>query len=403
MKKFLLVIFLNLSFNCFSQSIAENMIIGTIDSIYSNTLNEYRNIRVYVPEENRLFSRNIYPVVYLLDGEAHFHSVTGILHHLSETYGNAVIPKMIIVGILNTDRKRDLTPTQVSIAPYLDSAYLITTGGGDNFMAFMKNELMPFIESTYPVSTYRMIIGHSYGGLTVINTLINHPDMFNAYVSIDPNLFWNDRKLLKDTKNVLGTKNFSGRTLFLAAANTMQPGMDTPEVLNDTKDNTIHIRTILEFAKYLDSNPKSGLRFGWEYYDKEDHGSVPLIAVYDAFRFIFDYYKFAADTDPEPKAPEVLIDHFKMVSKIFGYQVHPPEEYVNSVGYYFLQKGNIDKAFGFFNLNLENYPGSFNAYDSMGDFYEAKGDKENAIELFTKALELNENPATRQKLNQLTK
>ncbi len=404
MKKYLLLFFLFVNINAFSQTTGKNIVIGTIDSLYSNILNEYRKIWVYVPDKgNGLFSKKLYPVVYLLDGDAHFQSVAGIIHHLSETYGNSVIPEMILVGILNTDRKRDLTPTQVSVAPYLDSTYLITTGGGDNFRKFMKNELLPYIESVYPASPYRMIIGHSYGGLTVLSTLINQPEMFNTYVSIDPNLFWSDRKLLKDFKNVLGKENLNGRTLFLAAANTMQPGMDTSDVLKDTKDNTLHIRTILELAKYLDSNPINGLRFKWEFYEKEDHSSVPLIAAYDAFRFIFDYYKFTSETDPELPSAKELSDHFKMVSGKFGYEILPPEDYVNSSGYYFLQSGNFNKAFTFFNLNLLNYPDSFNTYDSMGDYYEAKGEIEKAKEFFIKATELNDNPATRQKLEGLSK
>ncbi|HEX3386461.1 MAG TPA: alpha/beta hydrolase-fold protein, partial [Mucilaginibacter sp.] len=88
----------------------------------------------------------------------------------------------------NTNRMRDLTPTNVPPDK--------SSGGGEKFTDFIKTELMPHIDSIYPTASYKMLIGHSLGGLMAINTLINHPEMFNAYVAIDPSMWWDDRKLL---------------------------------------------------------------------------------------------------------------------------------------------------------------------------------------------------------------
>ena len=83
------------------------VVIGTIDSVHSNILNETRKIWVYVPNRNNsLYGSQNYPVIYLLDGDGHFHSVTGLIHQLSSVNGNAVIPEMIVVGIPNTNRTR---------------------------------------------------------------------------------------------------------------------------------------------------------------------------------------------------------------------------------------------------------------------------------------------------------
>ena len=84
--------------------------IGTIDSLQSNILGEQRKVWVYVPDG----ANQKYPVVYLLDGDAHFYSVVGMIQQLSSVNGNTMCPKMIVVGIPNTDRTRDLTPTHIA-------------------------------------------------------------------------------------------------------------------------------------------------------------------------------------------------------------------------------------------------------------------------------------------------
>src|SRR5690606_1362862 len=88
------------------------IVIGQIDTIYSNILKENREIWVHIPKS---YAKNQlkYPVLYLLDGDAHFYSVTGMIKQLSTINGNTISPEMVVVGIPNTDRTRDLTPTHV--------------------------------------------------------------------------------------------------------------------------------------------------------------------------------------------------------------------------------------------------------------------------------------------------
>ena len=141
---------------------------------------------------------------------------------------------------------------------------------------------MPYIETHYPVAPYRTLIGHSFGGLFVVNALINHTDMFNAYIAIDPSLWWDNQKLMRQGEAALRENRFKNKSLFFAIANTMNPGMDTLQVAHDTSVSTLHIRSNLLFAKYLDSCSADGLSVRWKYYDNDSHGSVPLIAEYDA-------------------------------------------------------------------------------------------------------------------------
>jgi len=399
--KLLTVLFVFLTVEGCSQN-DNDIVIGKKNFIYSNILKENRQIWVHVPgaQGNDIYSKQRYPVLYLLDGDAHFASVAGMVEQLSVINGNNLCPNMIVVGIPNTDRLRDLTPSHSG-----DN----TSGGGELFTSFIEKELIPYIDSLYPTAPYRLFIGHSLGGLMVVNTMIHHPQMFNAYLAIDPSMWWNDQLLLKASGPILTANKFNGKTLFLGVANTMSSGMDTARVRKDTSKNTIHIRSILLLADLLRKTSESGFRWEYKYYNEDSHGSVPMISEYDGLRFIFDYYDFKENDklfDSSFNAGQsikAITDHYQKVSKQMGYVVLPPESYINNLGYGFMQNKMNEKAFAFFEMNITNYPKSGNVYDSMGDFYVAAGDKEKAMDYFRKALTIRDNADTRQKLQKLEK
>lgn len=410
MKKFQFILLFCLCYlSGFTQSNSQ-IVIGTIDSIESNILNEQRKIWVYVPDSNIggvSFAQKRYPVVYLLDGEAHFHSVVGMIRQLSAIDGNTIYPKMIVVGIPNTNRTRDLTPTKGTPHPYIDSMMIATSGGGEDFLKFMEKELMPHIEANYPTEPYRMLIGHSFGGLTAIHALINHTDLFNSYVSIDPSMWWGNQQLLKEIKATSRQKNYKNVSLFLGIANTLEEGMDTLQAQQDTSFLTEHFRTILDLGKHLASHPENQLNFKYKYYPEDDHGSVPFITEYDALRFIFKPYRLSIGMEdflnPEVDIISKINNHNKKLNQEFGYSIKPDEQFINQIAYQLFQMEQLDKAEYFFKLNVANYPKSPNVHDSMGDFYEAIDDQPKAIASFKKALEIQETDYTRTKLDKLDK
>ena len=383
------------------------IIIGQMDSLHSEILDETRNIWVHVPDEAQggIYGKSTYPVLYLLDGPGHFHAVTGLLNNLGQ---NAIVPKMVVVAIPNTDRTRDLTPTHVD-EMFGDSAFAKTSGGGEKFLEFMEKELIPYVEEKYPVTGYRTFVGHSFGGLTAVYALYSHPELFSNYVAIDPSMWWDDWVLVDEADAVLDGSSLEGKALFLGVANTMEEGMDLDRVREDTARSSNHIRSILSFIEKLENKQDSPLEFGWEYYEDDDHGSVPLITEYDALRFLFPWYRlkglndfFQEDAKDDPAELLTAInEHYKHVSERFGYQVPPAEPDVNSLGYNFITVNKPAMARAMFELNIKNYPESANVYDSMGDFYLDQEDTIQAIEQFKKALELGDNPITKEKLSQL--
>lgn len=407
MKHFLFSISLIALFISSKGQTDNKIFIGAVDSIQSTILNEKRKIWVYVPgnssDEN--FAKQLYPVVYLFDGESHFVSVMGMIQQLSEVNNNMICPKMIIVGILNIDRTKDLTPTHAAAGPPYFFGSSEKSGGGEKFISFMEKELMPYVDAHYPTEPYKMLIGHSFGGLMVMQTLVHHTNLFNSYICIDPSMWWDNQHLLKEAIKTITEKKFHGTTVFLGIANTMDEGMNINKVIKDTSSITRHIRSILTLKNYLEKCKQNGLRFNWKYYDNDSHASVALITEYDALRFIFDYYpvkiNFKDFSDTATSLAGKYERHFSKVSKQMGYEVKCPENLMNHMGYQALGSKQFKKAERFFKYDIDKYPDSYNAYDSFGDYFDAIGDKPNAIKYFEKALSIKQDPDTRAKLEKL--
>jgi uncharacterized protein len=378
------VLFIGACTNEKSQKADNRIVAGTIDSLYSKILDEERKIWVYVPSTDNLFARQSFPVVYLLDGDAHFFSVMSLIQQFSEVNMNMVLPQMILIGITNTDRTRDLTPSHVlTDGDIPDSTFFTTSGGGERFTSFIEKELIPYVDSLYPTSPYRVLIGHSYGGLFSVNTLLNHTKLFNGYIAIDPSLNWDNNLLIKQAKELLAQKNFEGTSFYLSIAN--QGYSDTDSV----KDNAASF----ELAKCLEANSKSNLRFNWRYYKDDNHGSVPPISEYDGLRFLFDFYNpklpYRKFRDPSYNVDSFIVAHYDRVSKYMGYAFPPPESLVNWLGYLFIMEKQYDKSYDLFKLNIANFPSSPNVYDSMGELLILKGDTAGAIENYEKSVKIN--------------
>tara|TARA_R110000868_G_C10844265_1_gene760309 strand:+ start:76 stop:1311 length:1236 start_codon:yes stop_codon:yes gene_type:complete len=382
-------------------AVSNQISIGVRDSVFSETLGEDREIWVHVPRSSIYGFK--YPVIYLLDGEFNFESVVGIVR------SNAIsrlIPEMIIVAIPNTNRFRDLTTSHTG-----DDSN--PSGGAENFTKFIEDELIPHIDTNYPTTPHRTLIGHSLGGLVVANTFINHSHLFENYLAIDPSLGWDNQKLLNQGRNLLKDTDYGKKSLYIAIANTINNGDETEmtfeTALKDTTSNTLHLRSIYEFSELAKSNDQ--ITSDWNYYPNETHGTVPIVAEHHALRFFFSWFKFDHWNElyaPEPKLTgeelvELFVSHYDKISTELKHTFLPNEYEINDLAYMFLGKGDYERAFPFFELNIKNYPNSPNSYDSMGDYYIGISDTTNAIKYLSKSLKLGGVNGTKQKLEELKK
>ncbi|MEJ0032808.1 MAG: alpha/beta hydrolase-fold protein [Bacteroidota bacterium] len=358
--------------------------IGRKESLDSKLLNESRAYWVYVPPSASKPGVKL-PVLYVLDGDAHFHSVSGLIQILGTgVNGTKVVPEMIVVAIPNTDRTRDLTPSHAETMMGRREEFLLTSGGGSKFLKFIKDELIPHIDQRYPTNSYRTLIGHSFGGITAINALYTIPETFDSYISIDPSLWWDNQLLLKQADSMLKTKDYSNKSLFIGQANTLDPGETTNE----------HFGSIKQYVEVLEKNKQSGLRWSYKYYPEDSHGSVPFISEYDGMRFIFE--------DFNPKFEKVGQD-IDQVKKIFDrYHMLPPQDVLEYFGHRALAEGNTDLALGYLQMNIDTYPATARAQESMGEFLLTKGDSVNARPYYLRALQLDpENKELQEKVLKL--
>ncbi|MEO8765401.1 MAG: alpha/beta hydrolase-fold protein [Ginsengibacter sp.] len=345
-------------------------------TIHSAILNEDRKLFIYKPSENDIYAPADYPVIYLLDGEAQTRMVAGQVSYLSESY--PVIPKMIVVGIGNTNRTRDLTPNHSNIGfdgkpDTSANPFGRNSGGGEHFLQFIQQEVMPYVEKNYHPAPYKIFSGHSLGGLMMFYCLLARPEMFNAYIAISPSLFWDKQWTIRQ------------------AADKWKPGMSLNKILffSDGNEGGQFHTDALGMDSLLAKNKLQKLKFKYIYYPEESHISEPVKAFYDGIRFVFpDWFPQQANNTDVLKY-SFFEKYYDTLSKKYGYTIKPPEEAINSYGYNLLQLNKIDEALIFFKKNTENYPQSYNTYDSYGEALMIKGDKANSIINYKKSLELN--------------
>lgn len=380
--------------------------VGMLDSIYSEVLGESRQFYVQMPDNYNPSDNQKYPVAYILDGEVFLPTV----HDVQNYYSGGYTPEMVLIGIVNDkNRLRDLT-----ISP-IDSKYGMPfterNGEADNFRKFMEQELIPFIEANYPVSSYRTLIGHSYGGLFTISTLIHRPDLFSNYLAIDPSLDWDDQKLLKESKDILATGKLRNKALFISLSGQlhMQNADITIEnVMDDNSDYTLFPRSNIAFSNLVRQEMKNGLRFNWKFYPSDIHGTVPFPSIMDGMISLFTWYQME-DTDkinsfdtPKDTLFAIVKNREMKLKKNFGYRVAPyPEDLLNMSGYMNMDMEQVDKAKMYFELAIEYFPESANAYDSMAEYYETQNQIDKAIKFAQKAAELNDDAYYKNRLEAL--
>ncbi|MDM1379199.1 alpha/beta hydrolase [Myroides marinus] len=336
MKKLLYAFFLLFCTLFTANSYAQEAIeIGKSYTIKSRVLNEDRSIQIYLPTgyTDTKYPNQKYPVIYLLDGESNFNYLTAYVDKLSR-YPYPSIPEMIIVGVVNTNRTRDLTPTVVTKDNMSkDQAAKIKgeNGGNDNFFKYLKDEVFTYVDTNYRTLDYKILIGHSFGGITALNNMLNYTDMFNAYIVHDPSIWWDNKVMLREYTSRI-KQDFKHRKLFL----TQVGESENKGHLND------HYGAIKEFDKLMSTTPHPSLTYKYVAYEGEDHGSIPLKGNLDGLRFVFDGYRI--NFKDLKTNSNLLKDTFENLSKEMHYDFKPTEKYLDTVIKYFNTNGDKETA-----------------------------------------------------------
>ena len=251
-------------------------VLGVIDEVQSIELSEKRTLNIYLPEGYNEQDTIKYPVIYLLDGSADedFIHIVGLVQFNNFSWINRV-PKTIVVGIANVDRKRDFT--YASTIEEEQKRYK-TAGHSDKFINFIEKELQPFINKKYKTTASKTIIGQSLGGLLATEILFKKPLLFDKYIIISPSLWWDNGSLL-NYKSAILQANFTQKT-------DIYIGVGKEGLAPSTIPHVMEVDANLLTEK-IQATQSKNVHVYLDYLPQEDHATITHQAVFNAFRILY--------------------------------------------------------------------------------------------------------------------
>ncbi len=348
----------------FSQLGGDDVITGTSVSISSEILGRDVNLTIRLPRGYEV-TESSYPVLYDLNGFFSYTYDCGTVELLERS---SDIPDIIVVGI-----------------PTLTNGYVPTPyeergkdpAGADLSLKFFEEELIPLIESNYRTNGYRILYGHSVGGLFTMYALFTQPELFTAYIAGSPWFQTNDQYWLKHIDRMAEKRNLADKFLFMTVGKA---------------ESQLTIDTYRELEKWMNDHDLPGLTWQSSWVEG-DHGSMVGRNIYDGLLFIFHEWKIP-DSVVRNAEIEKIDEYVKKRSAHwsplgFSRSQIIQEQRLNFYGYYLIDTDQVDKAIALFEYNLKLNPESYNAYDSLAEGYMRKGDRENAIRYYRLAVKKN--------------
>ncbi|NWF88491.1 MAG: chitobiase/beta-hexosaminidase C-terminal domain-containing protein [Ignavibacteriaceae bacterium] len=238
------------------------------DSIFSKTLNEQRKITICLPEEYKPGANSKYDVVYIIDGEMH---LADFLYIYQFAKNQNFLPPLILVALPNTItsegnmRDRDFLPEKT-----IDNE---KAGGANNFIGFLKDELVPYINEKFSTSGENSIFGHSLGGVFTMYALIKEPRLFTNYYCSDPAFPWNNQRIIAMAEETFTNTIELSKTLWIIGT-----------------EETYRNVGIQKMDSVLNKFAPAGLRWNVSIYPNETHMSVRLKGIYDGLKYAYDGY-----------------------------------------------------------------------------------------------------------------
>ncbi len=251
-------------------------VLGLVDSVKSSGLSETRILNIYLPQGYSPDSAATYPVIYLLDGSAEedFIHIVGLVQYYNFPWIDRV-PKSIVVGIANINRRKDFTfsvpnldfVTEFGFSKDGYPAY----GNSEKFISFIEKELQPFIQKKYKTNSSKTIIGQSLAGLLSTEVLLKKPNLFDTYIIMSPSLWWGKEALLAKAPELLKQSRNTKMKIYLGV------GDEGNTMVNDAK----------KLHQILKDNASPDTKIYFDYLPDENHATITHIAVYRAFKFLY--------------------------------------------------------------------------------------------------------------------
>ena len=258
------------------------------ESLDSAILKQKRAIEVYLPQESEKDAAARYETIYVLDGDWNAQVVVNTVAFMRQI---GRMPPVIVVSVPNFFDAKGVNSRDDNFLPHLDKAGKPKPGSAADFLAFLKTELIPYVDAHHPTNPVHLLHGHSYGGVFAFYALTHEPALFDGYLILDPAMWWGEHALDKTLETQLPSLPTRGKAIYVAArsGNAFKGmGADTVEAIFSSKaPRELH----WEIEKYAD----------------ESHDSVKLKGTYDALKYAYQGY-FGEEAGLDPRNGIVLRD-----------------------------------------------------------------------------------------------
>lgn len=356
------IAFLAVAICILNSAIAEEIVIGNVETLESKILSETRQIMISLPQDYEE-SGYLYPVLYFTDGDAHFELMVSTVNFLVKSN---IIPPIILVGIENSSQRiRDLTPEvfdkEEKNHPWFQS---VNYGGANQFLSFIEKELIPYINKKYRTVDFNVFSGHSFGGLFSIYTYLNQPDLFDGFMAISPSLGWDKERLVVQIEKMIEQNALPKKQIFLSKGNEQGTlGKSYESIVQLFKSNGQYPVTSQEFPN-------------------EGHLTVVFDAHYHGLKAIFNAWNLPYSESA--KGIDAVKAHSKKVKETFKIDF-TSESWLINLGNSEYYKKNYDNAIEAFQNNLSLFPDSAYSYFLLAKAYEGKKEFKLALKYYEQA------------------
>lgn len=343
--------------------------LGKYFTVKSEIMPEDRPIIISLPvgyEE----SKADYPVLYLLDGLQNIKHVVGTVELLTES---GIVPPMIIVGIESLDRTRDFTPSTAGKNVYggTGNANLPQSGGAPKFLQFIEKELIPFVESNYRTHSFRILEGHSFGGLFSVYTLMEKPELFNAFIVQSPALWWNSEEMTAKASEFFKKHSELNKSVYFGIGGGDGWGM---------RQELIHYTDVLKNSK------TKNLHWMHEEVGDEGHDDARLILNYNGLKFIFSDLKPAEEFTENYSDDFFLSGEQHLINK-YGKRARRPVAAYYDLAFKLKKDNNPLGAITVF-TRAAAYPKYAGILTNLAELSEKTNQIDKAVETYFRAIEI---------------
>ncbi len=363
---FILIFISTLLFNsgqelCVAQKDGDDIAIGKYRMIHSDVLDEDRLLFIHLPQTYG-DTQLTYPVLYLLYADLYnyFSDATVVTEKLGLT---GEIPPVIIVGVANTNRYRDLLPAKKRSRD--------EGGGADNFLRFIEEELIPYVEKTYRTKNFRILAGPQAGAVFGLYALITKPKLFNAVLSENPFMNPENAEFLYPRAELLFQQTeFLNNFLYIKC---------------EKNERSQDLEYAEKLAKLMESEKPEGFRFKVEFRDPSGY-FIPPLPFKEGLRMLFASYKLPDNF--QSNTVRDIINYYEKLSEEYGFEVDLPSRMMFFEGIKLSQQGKTKEAIEVFEHQLSLYPKSLNALMQLGEIYRRMGDLEKARQYYRTFLDI---------------